>query len=67
MNQKHTPHNTSERATTGTMADAKLMPPARMAVNSWSALNRPNVSSDAVSIPIGSAKDRTNGINSAKA
>ena len=40
---------------TGEMSESKLTPPARAAVSSWSALNRPNTSSVAVMKPIGSA------------
>ncbi len=45
------------------MSETKLMPLARTAVSSLSALKRPKVSNVAVSIPIGSAKTRTYGIN----
>ena len=43
----------------GVLSASKLMPLARTAVGSWSALNRPNASSVAVNIPIGSAKTST--------
>ena len=46
---------------TGMMSESRLMPLARTAVSSWSALKRPNTSSIAVSNPIGSAKTQTNG------
>ena len=45
----------------GLIAENKLMPLARIAVSSWSALKRPKISSVAVNIPIGSAKTHTNG------
>ena len=47
----------------GLVIDSKLMPLARTAVNSWSALNLPNISSVAVNIPIGNANTHTNGTN----
>ena len=47
----------------GVMRESRLMPLARAAVSSWSALKRPKTSSVAVSSPIGSAKIQTNGIN----
>ena len=43
------------------MSDSRLMPLARTAVSSWSALNRPKISSVAVNMPIGSANTQTNG------
>lgn len=46
------------------MSDTRLMPLARAAVSSWSALNRPNTSSVEVSMAIGSANTQMNGINS---
>ena len=46
---------------TGVTRLSRLTPPARAAVSSWSALNRPKTSSMAVSNPIGSEKEITNG------
>jgi len=37
------------------MSDNRLMPLARAAVSSWSALNRPNTSNVAVRKPMGNA------------
>ena len=45
------------------MSDSRLMPLARTAVSSWSALNRPKTSSVAVNMPIGSANTQANGIS----
>ena len=49
------------------MSDSRLMPLARTAVSSWSALNRPKTSSVAVSIPMGSAKTQAKGTSRAAA
>src|ERR1051326_1762500 len=48
----------------GLVIESRLMPLARTAVSSWSALNRPKIKSVAVNIPIGSANTQTKGINS---
>ena len=40
----------------GLISDSRLMPLARTAVSSWSALNRPNTSSVAVNMPIGQSE-----------
>ena len=61
------PHNNRLNTSTGVINVSRLMPLERAAVNSWSALNRPNTSNAAVNIPIGSANTSTNGINSKNA
>ena len=51
----------------GEINETRLMPLERTAVSSWSALKRPNTSSAAVNMPIGSAKTSTHGNSRANA
>jgi hypothetical protein len=51
----------------GAANDNRLTPLARAAVNSWSALNRPNTSTVEVNMAIGNAKANMKGINNPKA
>ncbi len=61
------PHKTRLNTRIGVTNATRLIPLDRTAVSSWSALNRPNTSSAAVSIPIGSANTSTKGISSPNA
>ena len=45
------------------MSEIRLMPLARAAVSSWSALNLPKTSNVAVSMPMGRANAITNGMS----
>ena len=51
--QAQSPLKTTPKKRTGVTTATRLIPLARTAVNSWSALKRPKTRSVAVSIPIG--------------
>jgi len=55
LNQALRPQQNRLSISTGVTREMRLMPLARAAVNSWSALNRPNTSKAAVMNPIGRA------------
>ena len=57
LNHALKPQQNRLKSKTGVMSENRLMPLARAAVSSWSALNRPKTSSVAVSRPMGSAED----------
>ena len=63
FSQAHKPLTATLNSRTGVIRLIKLMPLARAAVNSWSALKRPKTSSAAVSMPMGSEKASTYGIS----
>src|SRR5258706_10228241 len=58
-----TAHSARLNRRIGLTSESRLMPLARTAVSSWSALNRAKINSVAVNIPIGNAKTHTNGIS----
>src|ERR1035437_9353532 len=56
-------HKATLNSRIGLTRDSRLIPLARTAVSSWSALNRPKTSRVAVNMPIGRANTHANGIN----